>query len=240
MSTETPLTPFSPPTSRSIIVARWLLRTVLGGIVLAAILFLAFGSVAWLGAWLYIGGVIAAGVIAAAVTDSDLLAERMTRRHADQKPWDRVLFGLFGFMTGLAVPLVAGLDRRFAWAAPIPEGWASVAMLVFALGWVINLWAMAANKYFATVVRLQRDRGQTVVAQGPYRYMLHPGYLGGIIFLLACPFVLGSWWSLIPGVLGAALLVLRTALEDRVLLAELAGYADYASRVHSRLIPGVW
>ncbi len=240
MSTETPLAPFSSPTSRSRIVARWLLRTVLGAIILAAILFLAFGSIAWLGAWLYIGGMIAAGVTAAAVSDSGLLAERMTRRHVDQKPWDRVLFGLYGLMTALAVPLVAGLDRRYAWAEALPEGWAWVAMLVFAFGWAIDLWAMHANKYFAEVVRLQHDRGQTVVSRGPYLYLRHPGYLGGILFLLACPFVLGSWWSLLPAAIGALLLGIRTALEDRVLQAELAGYADYASRVRSRLIPGVW
>jgi protein-S-isoprenylcysteine O-methyltransferase Ste14 len=240
MSNALPSAPLRAPASTGRIVARWLLRTVLGAIILAAILFLAFGSIAWLGAWLYIGGMIAAGVTAAAVSDSGLLAERMTRRHVDQKPWDRVLFGLYGFMTALAVPLVAGLDRRYAWAEALPEGWAWVAMLVFAFGWLIDLWAMAANKYFAEVVRLQRDRGQTVITQGPYRYVRHPGYLGGAIFLLACPFVLGSWWSLIPSVLGAALLVLRTALEDRVLQAELPGYADYASRVHYRLLPGVW
>jgi protein-S-isoprenylcysteine O-methyltransferase Ste14 len=68
----------------------------------------------------------------------------------------------------------------------------------------------------------------------------HPGYLGGIIFLLACPFVLGSWWSLVPAVFGAALLALRTALEDRMLQAELEGYAEYAGQVRYRLLPGIW
>jgi protein-S-isoprenylcysteine O-methyltransferase Ste14 len=36
------------------------------------------------------------------------------------------------------------------------------------------------------------------------------------------------------------LLVIRTALEDRVLQDELAGYRDYARRVRYRLLPGVW
>jgi protein-S-isoprenylcysteine O-methyltransferase Ste14 len=35
-------------------------------------------------------------------------------------------------------------------------------------------------------------------------------------------------------------MVIRTALEDRTLLAELPGYAEYAQRVRYRLLPGVW
>jgi protein-S-isoprenylcysteine O-methyltransferase Ste14 len=34
--------------------------------------------------------------------------------------------------------------------------------------------------------------------------------------------------------------VWRTAFEDRVLHAELAGYAEYAQRVRFRLVPGIW
>ena len=52
--------------------------------------------------------------------------------------------------------------------------------------------------------------------------------------------MLGSLWSLIRGVLGALLLILRTALEDRTLLEELDGYEEYAQQVRYRLLPGVW
>ena len=37
-----------------------------------------------------------------------------------------------------------------------------------------------------------------------------------------------------------ALLVLRTALEDRTLQAELEGYKDYAARVRFKLLPPLW
>jgi protein-S-isoprenylcysteine O-methyltransferase Ste14 len=50
----------------------------------------------------------------------------------------------------------------------------------------------------------------------------------------------GSWLSLVPVAAGVALHVLRTALEDRTLLAELPGYRDYAARVRYRLVPGIW
>ena len=75
---------------------------------------------------------------------------------------------------------------------------------------------------------------------GPYRYVRHPAYLGAMLYELAAPIVLASWWALPPSLLNAILLVLRTALEDRTLQAELAGYAEYAHRVRYRLLPGIW
>ena len=35
-------------------------------------------------------------------------------------------------------------------------------------------------------------------------------------------------------------IVVRTALEDRTLIAELPGYREYAEKVRSRLLPGAW
>jgi protein-S-isoprenylcysteine O-methyltransferase Ste14 len=99
---------------------------------------------------------------------------------------------------------------------------------------------MRANDFFSGTVRIQEDRGQTVATGGPYRWVRHPGYVGGILHHLAAPPMLGSFWALIPGVLGALALVARTALEDRTLYAELDGYAAYATRTRYRLVPWVW
>jgi protein-S-isoprenylcysteine O-methyltransferase Ste14 len=89
-------------------------------------------------------------------------------------------------------------------------------------------------------VRIQDDRGQVVVDTGPYRLIRHPGYTGALAFTLATPFALGSWYALVRAVLTAAVLALRTALEDRTLQAELPGHAEYAARVKDRLLPAVW
>ena len=99
---------------------------------------------------------------------------------------------------------------------------------------------MVSNRYFSTFVRLQHDRAHQVETRGPYRYIRHPGYAGVVAGALALPLALGSRWALLPAVVGASGFVLRTALEDRVLLKELDGYMDYASQVHHRLVPGVW
>jgi protein-S-isoprenylcysteine O-methyltransferase Ste14 len=90
------------------------------------------------------------------------------------------------------------------------------------------------------MVRIQEDRGHQVVTGGPYRYVRHPMYVGIILLFPCMALFLGSWWALVPASLIAILMVIRTALEDRTLRAELPGYAEYAQRVRYRLLPGVW
>ena len=102
------------------------------------------------------------------------------------------------------------------------------------------MWAMASNPFFSQIVRIQTDRGHTVAAGGPYLIVRHPGYASLIVCELAISTLFGSWPALAAGGLCAALIILRTALEDRTLRAELTGYADYARRVRYRLLPGIW
>jgi protein-S-isoprenylcysteine O-methyltransferase Ste14 len=222
-------------------VAGWLLRTVLFVPFIAAIIFWAAGTVRWLNAWVYVIWYLVVSVAAVFLSDPALLAERSNaRRVKGQKGWDKVLLGLYGMMTPLVIPIVAGLDFRFGWR-PEAAVWLQVAAFaVYALGWALHLWAMAANRYHALVVRIQSDRGQTVVTGGPYRFVRHPTYLAGVVMALVAPLALGSAWALIPGALGALLLLIRTILEYRTLQRELDGYREYASRVRYRLLPGVW
>jgi protein-S-isoprenylcysteine O-methyltransferase Ste14 len=89
-------------------------------------------------------------------------------------------------------------------------------------------------------VRIQSDRGHRPVETGPYRAVRHPAYAAMVVGTIAGPLLLGSWWGLVPALGVVAVFAVRTAMEDRTLLAELPGYADYAGRVRSRLIPGLW
>jgi protein-S-isoprenylcysteine O-methyltransferase Ste14 len=105
----------------------------------------------------------------------------------------------------------------------------------------VDVAAFAARfHFFSSVVRIQLDRGQTVCTDGPYRYVRHPGYVGGILFGLATPLILGSLWALIPQGLAALLLVWRTAREDRTLQAELPGYEQFMQQTRYRLLPNIW
>ena len=115
-----------------------------------------------------------------------------------------------------------------------------ISLLVVALGYALWGWAMASNRYFSGLVRIQKERGHTVSTAGPYRLVRHPGYAGLILWTLATPLALGTLWAFVPAGLTVVAIVVRTALEDSTLRKELAGYDNYARQVRYRLLPGVW
>ena len=222
--------------------ARWVLRETAGNIILIVLLFGIVGRWDWWAGWalsaIYISWSVATAVLILPV-NPEMLAER-ARPRAGTKRWDVVMLGALG-LAMVALYVVASLDARNGWTAPMPLGARIAGLVVAAFGYdVLIVWAMVSNAYFVATVRIQSDRGQTVASGGPYRYVRHPGYLGTILLHLGVPFLLNSLWALIPGVLGVVVLVVRTALEDRTLQAELSGYPEYAARVRYRLLLGVW
>jgi protein-S-isoprenylcysteine O-methyltransferase Ste14 len=98
----------------------------------------------------------------------------------------------------------------------------------------------SVNPFAEPSVRIQWDRGHRVVDTGPYAIVRHPLYAASSFLVAGMPLAMGSYWALVPVAAGALVLIVRTVLEDRVLRDELPGYRDYASRVRSRLVPGVW
>lgn len=210
-------------------------------VLIAAILFVASGRPDWIWAWAYLGISVAVMAINAATmlrTNPEMAAER--GRGRETQNWDKVVSGLWGLAIYVAVPLVAGLDVRFGWTPDPALALHLAGALLLVASFALTTWAMLANAYFSTAVAIQTDRGHTVCNTGPYRYVRHPGYVGFIVQSLAMSLLWGSWWSLLPAVAAAALMIFRTALEDRWLQAELPGYRDYAREVRYRLIPSVW
>ena len=210
-------------------------------VVQAVILCLAAGRLNWIWAWVYLGICVVSVVINGTImlrTNPETIAER--GRPKEMKDWDKVVSGLWSLALYLALPLVAGLDTRFGWAPELNTAWHMAGAVALAAGLGFSGWAMIANAYFSTAVRIQSERGHTVCRSGPYRFVRHPGYVGFIFYSLSIPFLLGSAWALIPGVTAAALIILRTSLEDRTLQAELPGYRDFVQEVRYRLVPGIW
>ncbi len=208
---------------------------------ISVILFLAAGRIDWTWAWVYLGISLVCPAVNGTImlrTNPETIAERS--RSGETKDWDKAVGGLWGAAIYVALPLVAGLDVRFVWTRDPNMAWHLTGALLLAAGYGFTVWAMVANAYFSTAVRIQSDRGHTVCSTGPYRFVRHPGYVGFILQSIGVSFLLGSWWALIPGVTAAVLMIVRTALEDRTLQAELPGYRDYARKVRSRLVPGVW
>lgn len=220
---------------------RYAIRETMGLVGMAVALFWSAGRIDWWPGWAALA-VMAGWIIATAIVifrfNPELLAERLGPRKG-AKPWDMAIMSLLGLMQ-LARYIVAGLDRRYGWTGGIPLAAQIAALVVCALGYALFVWATASNRFFSQIVRVQSERGHTVASGGPYRFVRHPGYLGATVFELAVPILLASWWAAIPSGVGAGLLILRTALEDRTLQVELSGYGDYARRVQHRLLPGIW
>ena len=141
--------------------------------VFAASLFLTSGRLDWVAAWaylaLYVGLILATGL----VIERDLIAER-SQIGEGTKDWDRVLGSLSIFFVTPGALMVAGLDQRFGWSE-LPPALQFVAAGFVILGSGLSVWAMGSNKFFSGTVRIQKDRGHTVVSAGPYGFVRHPG-----------------------------------------------------------------
>ena len=206
----------------------------------ALLLFACAGTASWPAAWVYLGlmSVIMAAYTVTLQRNPDLVAER-TKPPTDAKRWDKPLVAFIGVVGPFGLIVIAGLDHRFGWSRA-PAWWAAAGAVLVAAGGALTHRAVAANRFFSAIVRIQSDRGHQVVDRGPYRFVRHPGYLGSIIHMPGAALMLGSWWSLLLVALVEVVMVVRTALEDRTLRAELDGYAAYAQRVRYRLVPGLW
>ncbi len=208
------------------------------------VLFAAAGHVDWWQGWVYIIITVVLSLVSRYIVylkNPELIAERAHFTQSEGiKDWDKKLVVWIAIVGPLAFLITAGLDRRFGWSESVVLPVQLGAIVVFLLGYAFSTWAIIVNTYFSSVVRIQTDRGQTVVTSGPYQFVRHPGYIGGIVSWLASPILLGAFWSFIPAVIVVVLYIVRTMLEDRTLQAELPGYKEYAQRVHYRLLPGVW
>jgi protein-S-isoprenylcysteine O-methyltransferase Ste14 len=206
---------------------------------LLAVIFISAGRFDYWQGWAYVGLNIVFLLLAYLTLSSDLIQERLEPEKGVEK-WDRLLQKV-SIPVFLVILIISILDGgRFHWHPQIPSYITIVGIFFYIIGQAIFLWAKNVNKFFSAVVRIQKDRGQTVCKEGPYRYIRHPGYLGSLIYLSVTPLVLGSFWGLILVIIPFILLLIRTNLEDDTLKKELDGYTEYAREVKYKILPGIW
>jgi protein-S-isoprenylcysteine O-methyltransferase Ste14 len=210
-------------------------------IVLGVALFLAAGDIRWAKGWAFLLIFLVLTVVGMAYlwrTNPDIFVAR-GRIRPGTKSWDKVLAALL-LLSFVAIFPVAGFDAgRFRWSR-VPLGVLVLGYALWCTGFLVSMWVYRVNRFAEPTVRIQTDRGQTVIDTGPYAIVRHPLYLAALLMCAGIPLALGSLWALVPGAVGALVLVVRTVLEDRTLQKELEGYQEYAGRVRHRLIPGVW
>ena len=224
---------------------RVMVRLIADAVLVAILLFLAAGTLAWVRAWVLLGTLFlvrAVGAVAVYRVNPELLRERARLPiHQEQLPVDRAL--LLGVLaTGfLGLPIVAGLDALgwHALSTPAPLV-ADFGLALFILGWIVKGLALRANAFAVTVVRLQSERAHAVVDSGPYGVVRHPFYAADPLILVGLSVWLQSYLAAVCALIPIALMVIRLRLEERFLRRELPGYTAYADRVRFRLIPGIW
>lgn len=223
--------------------AQLLIRSLLGALFFAMLLFIPAGTWAWPQGWAYLILFSAYGLATGLwllKADPDLLAARMrSPLSRDQRPRDRAIGGAL-LLVFCAWFVVIALDaRRYGWShAPLWAQGLGAALLLWGFwGWTSVL---RANSFAAANVRVQDERNQVVIAAGPYAVVRHPMYAYCIPFAIGTPLMLGSLWGLLGLLPFFAVIVIRLLGEEAVLRQGLAGYSDYAAKVRFRLVPGIW
>ena len=234
---------FDPGKVPAVTPREWL-RVTIFYLCIPLILLACGGDIRWWQAWFFFLLIFAAGVggrIWAERRHPGLIAERTgSLKASDVKAWDRVLAPLMALSFSFPLVIVAGLDHRFGWSPVFPTWLNVIGIFLIAVGYAFAAWALAENRFFSSMVRIQTDRGHVVCDTGPYRIVRHPGYAGNLLSMPGLVLALDSAWTLIPAVVALVVAVIRTSLEDRVLQEELPGYREYTSRVRYRLFPGVF
>ena len=205
-------------------------------------LFLAAGRLDWVRGWiavvLWIVGMSTVGLLSHCY-NAGLLKERTKWRRKDTKGFDKAFLAVFVPLS-LSQPAICALDAaRFHWSS-MPFAFVYVGAIVFVFAMVLIGWVMTTNPYAETSVRIQSDRGQRVITNGPYPRVRHPMYVGSILMYLATPLLLGSAWALLMTAAITLLFIWRTAREDQTLRQELPGYEEFTKLTRYRLVPGVW
>jgi protein-S-isoprenylcysteine O-methyltransferase Ste14 len=211
-------------------------------LMMALALFLAAGTIVWPAGWIYLillFGWLLVGSGLLLKYNPGLLEERLSFSQPNQKAWDKVfllLYELFLFAWLVQMPLDA---VRFHWSQ-MPLLLQVVGAIALVVSFLLISLTFRENAFLSPTVRIQKERGQTTISTGPYHYVRHPMYAGGLLLFLGTPLLLGSWYGLLLVLILIPAGAVRAVLEERVLREELPGYAAYMAQVKYRLIPYVW
>ncbi len=212
-------------------------------VVLALLLFLPASTLAWGPGWVFLlifyGGCLAITLWLLKANPA-LVNERMTGLgKPDRKAWDRPLMALISLLF-VAWLVVMPLDAvRFHWSH-VPLWVQAVGGVLLCVSFYMFYLTYRENSFLSPAMRIQKERGQTVIATGPYRYVRHPMYASALVLFIGGSLLLGSWAGLLVGLLLTAVLARRAVLEESMLSEELPGYTEYMTQVKYRLIPYLW
>jgi protein-S-isoprenylcysteine O-methyltransferase Ste14 len=210
-------------------------------VALLALVFLPAGRIDWAPGWIFLSVLVSTFALSALLLArlNPVIYRARSRFQRGTEKWDLALLAFMLPAFGAEIPLATLDAGRMGWS-DVPRSVVLAGYALLIAGIAATTWAQAVNPFFEPGVRIQREREQRAITSGPYKFIRHPGYAAAIAMFVGIPLALASWWALLPAAPATALLIVRTSWEDRLLRAELAGYADYARRTRFRLLPGLW
>jgi protein-S-isoprenylcysteine O-methyltransferase Ste14 len=212
----------------------------IGLVVFGLLVFWPAGTFDYWQGWAFIAVFAASTTIPSlylAATDPAALRRRMQAGPAaETRPLQKLIIS-FAFVSLGATIVVSALDFRFGWSN-VPAAISVVGDVLVALGLGISMLVVIQNSYASANITVAS--GQELVSTGLYGLVRHPMYFGNVVLMVGIPLALGSYWGLLFLIPGLAVLTIRIVDEEKVLTQDLAGYPDYAQKVHYRLVPYVW
>ncbi len=214
-----------------------LIKFLFGVIFIGALIFIPAGSLSFAGGWLFMGllfiPILIFGVVLF-IKSPALLEKRLDAKEKQtSQKWVVALSGLM-FFAGF---IIAGLDFRFGWSN-MPKGVVIAASIVLLVSYALYAEVTRENAYLSRKIEVQEN--QKVVDTGLYSIVRHPMYAVTVWLFLSIPLILGSFWSFVCFLPYIPMICVRIANEEKLLEAELDGYAEYKKRVKYRLIPFIW
>lgn len=214
-----------------------ILFLLVGMLFVGFLVFIPAGTLAFPNGWLLMGVLFIPMLLMGVVMffrEPDLLGKRLN--HKEKQGEQKAVVSLSALMF-LCSFVVSGLDFRFGWSA-MPKWLIVLSAVLFLAGYAMYAEVLRENAYLSRTVEVQA--GQKVISTGLYGVVRHPMYSATLLMFLSMPLILGSWWGLIIQLVYPALIIVRLQAEERLLVQELDGYAEYRQKVKYRLIPGIW
>jgi protein-S-isoprenylcysteine O-methyltransferase Ste14 len=214
--------------------------SILGPLVLAAMIFIPAGTLNYWQGWAYVGTFIVSCFLYSlyvAIRDPALFQRRMKAGPSQEKEPAQKIIVAFILAAFVALIILPPLDYRFGWSS-VPWYASIIGDLLVAFSLYLFYLVSKVNTYAAANVRV--EEGQKVIDTGVYGLVRHPMYFGALFLIVGTPLALGTWWTLFLIPVFLLLLYFRITNEENVLIRELPGYVEYRKKVRTRLVPFIW
>jgi protein-S-isoprenylcysteine O-methyltransferase Ste14 len=110
-----------------------------------------------------------------------------------------------------------------------------IGVIVAVTGGLVMIWG--GRTLGSSLTPYPSPRGDHL-ERGPYRFIRHPMYGGGIILALGVSLAT-SPWGLVPTAALVPFFLVKSRYEERLLAQADQSYAEYLTRVRKRFFPGL-